>query len=568
MLGVGISCEFDAGERPGLDALALRRAHPDLVHFLEIGADLDRGLDPHMLRWGQSGLPATYHFLDVNLAEHQGADAHWIDRTVAQARAVGALWLCGDAGYWHLGRRERGHGLLLPPVLCDQAATEMAASIAWMQARSGMLVLPENPPAAAWVGPLHLLDFYAQVVTQADCGLLLDAAHLAVFQRMKGLDALHALDRFPLDRVVEIHVAGGAVRDHQGYAWVEDTHTPEPLPECWEILDYVLERAPNLKAIVYECEHNAAAQVLPVFQQLNARFRPGPTRPVAPLEPSGAPPPPPPSQDHQRTHRLSVRALFDPAWAASWTPASLHAEGLSPAHARWLLDVDPRAWSIDGARPVRTLRALFQEFPGSTTLAMHALGSQAALLAFFSSRVFHAELQSRGSVAAAWTRWLQDVPGWAPDVARVEGAQAQSRRELDGPVDRLRARPGTADWIARSAGCTPLTVDAAALEALNAAERWLFEVRQLPALALASDRPDLALPERTDTPLHLVARPVEGQIHLVQLGRVVTQALTALDQPLSTADAARALGTLVPDRVVPRLLADLHGAGLTEHGRG
>lgn len=565
MLGVGISCEFDAGERPGLDALALRSAHPDLVHFLEVGADLDRGLDPHMLRWGQSGLPATYHFLDVNLAERQGADAAWIDQTVAQARAVGALWLCGDAGYWHLGRRERGHGLLLPPVLCDAAAREMAQAIAWMQDRSGMLVLPENPPAAAWVGPLHLLDFYAQVVTHADCGLLLDAAHLAVFQRMKGLDATHALDRFPLDRVVEIHVAGGAVRDHQGYAWVEDTHDPEPLPECWEILDYVLPRAPNLKAIVYECEHNAAAQVVPVFQRLNVAFPAGPVRPVPQLEPSGEPPAPQPAGPHQSTHRVAVRALFDPTWAEGWTEASLVQEGLEPEHARWLLDVDARAWSIDGDRPVRTLRALFQEFPGSTTLAMDALGSQAALLEFFRSPVFHAELQARGSVAAAWTKWLQTVPGWTPDVARVEGAQAQCRRELHGAAERLEAGPA-GEWLARSEGCTPLTVDSHALAALNAAERWLFEVRQLPALALASDRPTLALPPKSGAPVHLVARPVEGEIHLVQMGRVVAQTLRVLGHPMTLADAAAALGHLVPGHVVPRLLRDLHGAGLIRRG--
>jgi uncharacterized protein (UPF0276 family) len=272
-LGVGISCEFGGGPRgQGLDALALREALPGCVHFLEVGADLSRGLDEHMLRWAAAGLPTTYHFLDLNLAERQDMDAAWLTGTLEQLEAVGAAWICGDAGYWHLGRRERGHELLLPPIFSPSAAEEMAGAITALQDAVGKVVLPENPPAAAFVGPLHLLDFFGRVVTQADCGLLLDAAHLAVYQMQQGLDPLTGLDDFPLDRIVEIHVAGGTVRDHQGLMWVEDDHGPQPLPETWAIVEHVLKHAPNLKAVLYECEHNLASEVAPLFGALNEAF--------------------------------------------------------------------------------------------------------------------------------------------------------------------------------------------------------------------------------------------------------------------------------------------------------
>lgn len=272
-LGVGISCEFSGSERgPGIDAVALQQAWPELVHFLEVGADTARGLDEMMLRWGREGLPTTYHFLDLNLAELGDLDPAWLDQTLAQARAVGAQWLCGDAGYWHLGPRERGHELLLPPILCPQAAEEMAQAVRQLQDQADMLVLPENPPAVAYIGPMHLLDFFAQVCEQADCGLLLDCAHLAVYQQMCGHSALTGLDGFPMERIVELHVAGGAHQEHQGFGWIEDSHSPDVLPETWAITERVVARAPNLKAVVFEAEHNAPAEIHAGFERLNQLF--------------------------------------------------------------------------------------------------------------------------------------------------------------------------------------------------------------------------------------------------------------------------------------------------------
>ena len=69
-LGVGISAEPDSA-RAGTDAVHLREEAPGLVHFLEYGTDVVRGLDEHVRRWAGLGLPTTYHFLDLNLAERE-----------------------------------------------------------------------------------------------------------------------------------------------------------------------------------------------------------------------------------------------------------------------------------------------------------------------------------------------------------------------------------------------------------------------------------------------------------------------------------------------------------------
>lgn len=287
-LGVGISTEHGAG-RTGLDPIELRERHPELVRFLEVGADLERGVDEDARAWAARGWPTTYHFLDLNLEEPEDLDEAWVRDTAALARELGAAWLCGDAGLWHVGPRERGHGVLMPPVLEPDGARGMAEGVARLRAASGLEVLPENPPAHAYLGRMHLLDYFALLAEQADCGLLLDVAHLAVFQRVRGHAPRTALDGFPLERVVEVHVAGGRPFVHGGRRFVEDDHGLDVLPDTWEILEHVLARAPHLAALVFECERNPLPAVVPTFERLSRAWagRMGRGAPAHELDPSG-----------------------------------------------------------------------------------------------------------------------------------------------------------------------------------------------------------------------------------------------------------------------------------------
>ena len=266
-LGLGLSTEFGAG-REGLDPAELQEAHPEFVEFLEIGADLERGIDADAQAWARSGRPVTYHFLDVNLEEGDDLDEDLARATGEAAREIGAAWLCGDAGLWHVGRRERGHGMLMPPILVPESAAEMARGIRRLRALSGFEVLPENPPAQVYLGSMSLLEYFAEVMQAADCGMLLDVAHLAIYQRVCGRSALEGLDAFPAERVVEVHVAGGLEFEHEGRVFVEDEHGVELLDETWEILEALLPRLSGLRATVFECERNSIESVTPVFERL------------------------------------------------------------------------------------------------------------------------------------------------------------------------------------------------------------------------------------------------------------------------------------------------------------
>ena len=448
-LGLGISTEFGA-RQGGLDLASLRSARPEWVRFLEVGADLERGVDEDARAWSKQGLPTTYHFLDVNLEDPEDLDESWMQETGDLARSIGAAWLCGDAGLWHVGPRERGHGVLMPPVLEPSSADVLADNVRRLRHASGMEVLPENPPAHVFLGRLHLIDYFARVAERADSGLLLDVAHLAVFQRVRGHDPFEAFERLPFERIVEMHVAGGTPFEREGANFVDDDHGCELLPETWGLFEAVLERAPHLKAIVFECERNRIDQVLPVFERLNdaveaTRAVREPKVSPSRCESSFATPHAPdtgtsgsqlPLGRLQRTlFRLQAdeplaRAVFE------GRPEALGRIDLPPPALALLLEADLRGLCADPGRRRRwmVLGNLLTEYRLSHARALEEGQAPDFAQAFLSSKEFHCTMDAGEPLPFACGAWLERF-------AREQNSPALSALvQLE--VEMVRARRG------------------------------------------------------------------------------------------------------------------------------
>ena len=102
---------------------------------------------------------------------------------------------------------------------------------------------------------------------------MFSCAHLASYQRLHGHEPRTGLDSFPLDRIIEMHVAGGVERERDGCTCVEDVQTPEALPETWTIFEYLIERTKNLKAVVFECERNPIEACLEGFARIHGGWK-------------------------------------------------------------------------------------------------------------------------------------------------------------------------------------------------------------------------------------------------------------------------------------------------------
>ena len=408
-----------------------------------MGVDLERGVDAAARAWVRSGAPTTYHFLDLNLEESDDLEPGWIVAARDLARELGAAWLCGDAGLWHVGPRDRGHGVLLPPVLSDESARALARNVRHLREASGLEVLPENPPAHVYAGPLHILDYFGRVAERADAGLLLDVAHLAIYQRATGRAPLDGLDGFPLDRVVEVHVAGGTAFEHGGRRFVDDDHAPEPLADTWQILEAVLPRARNLRAVVYECERNQRAQVLPNFERLRAAIGdlPGAALATAPESAGAAPDVRPIEIDEsprvRRVQRALVRMQHDPGFAervARGDPEAIASAHLDAIGTAWLRALDPVAVAADrdGKRAAQLLRNVVSEFRLCVSVGPAGDGD-AFVRAFPQSEYFHAAIAHDASLPLAFAAFAETRSAGAMSLfaalLALETAMARARRE-------------------------------------------------------------------------------------------------------------------------------------------
>lgn len=91
-------------------------------------------------------------------------------------------------------------------------------------------------------------DFIRAVVEEADCGLLLDVNNILVNAKNFGFEAMDWLERMPLDRVVQMHVAGHeAWNDLEMYV---DTHGETAEPAVHEMMQWVVERVGPLPVLL------------------------------------------------------------------------------------------------------------------------------------------------------------------------------------------------------------------------------------------------------------------------------------------------------------------------------
>jgi uncharacterized protein len=92
-------------------------------------------------------------------------------------------------------------------------------------------------------------DFLRRLTEETDCTLLLDVTNVFNNSHNHGYDPLEFFDRLPMDRVSQMHLAGG----HQlpDGTW-EDSHSAPVMEEVWPIFEEAVQRATKARIVILE----------------------------------------------------------------------------------------------------------------------------------------------------------------------------------------------------------------------------------------------------------------------------------------------------------------------------
>ncbi|MCC7532129.1 MAG: DUF692 domain-containing protein [Candidatus Melainabacteria bacterium] len=149
---------------------------------------------------------------------------------------------------------------LLPIPRSKEAIKLIAEKVKRVQGTVGRPFLLENISYYMNVPGSQMSDsqFLAEVAEKADCGLLLDVNNVYVNSLNHGFDPFQYVDQIPLERTVQIHVAG----HKQGTDYVIDTHGSAVVEPVFELLRYVLERV-DVNGVMLERDQN-----FPEFEEI------------------------------------------------------------------------------------------------------------------------------------------------------------------------------------------------------------------------------------------------------------------------------------------------------------
>ncbi len=198
-------------------------------------------------------LPLLYHDDALDPIRPEGLIAADLEAARVNMAAVAAPWCVSELATRRIG--DRYLDFFMPILLTEEAADAAAENMRLIEAALPGRIVAENPPYLLPVGPLHILEVLARVTERAGCDCVLDTGHLYSFQICRGLDPLAGVDAFPLERVVELHVAGAEVEDEGGVALYHDSHGAAEIPPVLlEMLAEIAPRCPNLRAVTIEVE--------------------------------------------------------------------------------------------------------------------------------------------------------------------------------------------------------------------------------------------------------------------------------------------------------------------------
>ncbi len=243
---------------------------PPAIDFLEVSPEnyLQRGgYYPEALARLRERYPVITHGLTMSLGGTDPLDAAYLASLRGFVREVGSPWHSDHVCFGAEGGRVLHD--LLPVAFTTAAANRVADRVRRAQDALAVPVAIENISYYLHPGKAQMSEpeFLSLVCEKAECGLMFDVNNAYVNSQNFGFDPGEWMRAAPLERVVQMHVAGGEWFDEGEERLLIDTHgadVPDPVLALFEralartgAVPVVLERdqaIPPLSGLVSEIE--------------------------------------------------------------------------------------------------------------------------------------------------------------------------------------------------------------------------------------------------------------------------------------------------------------------------
>ena len=246
-LGVGL------GFREALKSATLE--HLDRIDFLELMTEHYIEMPPHKTRELEllaAEIPLVMHGVELSIGTFDWLDVEYLEKMRRVAELAHPHWISDHLCMTRVPERAIGNLTPVPlsPLNCSNIAHNARRAAEFFDCP----FLLENISYYFQPPPTEMTEeaFVTRVLEGADCHMLLDLTNLCNNAINMGYNAYRYLDGIPLDRVVQIHLAGGYYHG----SLLLDTHSHRVPDPVLDLLKHVLPRLPNLRGVLIERDQN------------------------------------------------------------------------------------------------------------------------------------------------------------------------------------------------------------------------------------------------------------------------------------------------------------------------
>lgn len=201
--------------------------------------------------------PVVPHSLAMSVGSE--VDPEYLQKTKRIVEMSGNAWYSDHLCFTHADGQSAGHLTTLP--WNEEALEVVVANTKEVMRTIGPNFALENiTNVFRWPNStMDELTFINEVVRRTGCHLLLDVENVRINSRNHGFDPYKFIAGLPLERIVQVHLAGGT---EEGGVQM-DSHNAPIHKETWELLRYLAEHhRPRATTLEHDSDFPPMAQLV------------------------------------------------------------------------------------------------------------------------------------------------------------------------------------------------------------------------------------------------------------------------------------------------------------------